>query len=193
MQQFMVDGSAHPFFSISSATPPPPNADAIAAATAGGHEIYHPAAVAPATNKLFNNFYRHSGQYSPQTPPLPHFPHFHSNIPITQQLFTPPPPQHHHHHHFQLFQANNHNHRRLIPNSASLDQNQNPENSGGGALIHGDGDGDGGPPPPFLAADMKFKLSVDDSCGSILHAENASESRLRSWNREDCTIKEPFW
>ncbi|PKU67515.1 hypothetical protein MA16_Dca016239 [Dendrobium catenatum] len=41
---------------------------------------------------------------------------------------------------------------------------------------------------------MKFKLSVvDDSSGSILHGENASESQLRSWNREDCTIKEPFW
>ncbi|PKU70169.1 hypothetical protein MA16_Dca010290 [Dendrobium catenatum] len=40
---------------------------------------------------------------------------------------------------------------------------------------------------------MKFKLSVDDSSGSIFHGENASESRFRSWNREDCTIKEPFW
>ncbi|KAH0470898.1 hypothetical protein IEQ34_000621 [Dendrobium chrysotoxum] len=206
IQQFMVDGSAHPFFSISSTTPPPPNADAIAAATGGGHEIYHPAAIAP-TNKLFNTFYRHPGQYSQQTPPpLPHFSHFHSNIPITQQLFTPPPQphDHHHHHHFQLFQANHHNHRRLIPNSPSLDHDPNPENSVSGPLLHGDG----GPPPPFLPADMKFKLSVDDSSGggrrhtfnndndvpsSILHGENASESRLRSWHREDCTIKEPFW
>lgn len=194
IQQFMVDGSAHPFFSISSSTPPPPP-NSVAGAAIAGHEIYHPAAVAPA-NKLFNTFHRHPGQYSQPAPPPPaHFPHFHSNIPITQQLFTPPPPppHNHHHHHFQLFQTNHHDHRRLLPTSPSLDHDPDPENSVTGPLIQGGGGG-GGPSPPYLTADMKFKLSVDDSSGRILHGENASESRLRSWHREEnCAIKEPFW
>ncbi|XP_020579277.1 trihelix transcription factor GT-2-like [Phalaenopsis equestris] len=184
IQQFMVDGSTHSFFSISSNTPPTPNS-----VTTAGHEIYHPAAVAPA-NRLINTFYRHPSQYSqPTPPPPPHFPHFNSNIPITQQLFTPPP-QPRHHHHFQLFQSNQHDHRRL------LDHEHDQENSVGG-------------PPHFLTADMKFKLAVDDSScsgsrhtfnndndipGGILHDENASDSRLRSWHKEEsCAIKEPFW
>lgn len=56
---------------------------------------------------------------------------------------------------------------------------------------------------------MKFKLAVDDSSvdgsgnafnndndvpSSILHGDNASESRISSWHKEEnCAIKEPFW
>ncbi|PKA50131.1 Trihelix transcription factor GT-2 [Apostasia shenzhenica] len=181
IQQFMVDGAgaAHTLFSTR-----PHNPSAATVVTA--QEIHHHhAAVQP---YKFNPFHHHHHHHHHQTSPAPapHFPHFHA-MPITQQLFTQPPHPHHPHH-FQLFHP-------------ALDHDPGPENSSTGAS------------PSFLATAMSFKLAVNDSdggggggeegpnddnvgvAGSILHGDEASQSRLRSsWHREDdCAIKEPFW
>ncbi|KAK8965106.1 Trihelix transcription factor GT-2 [Platanthera guangdongensis] len=199
IQQFMADTSVHStLFSISSATP----ATNPSAGGGGGdaQEIHHSATSSANSHKLINPFHHHQHHHHahkpPPSPAAMEFSHFHS-IPITQQLFTRLP--HPHHHQFQLFQnnpaAHYDHHRRL------LDHDPVPENHSA----------TGGTMPSFLAANMNFKLAVDDSSGSgskdglnndnnnniaggILHGDDASESRLRPWHREeDCSIKEPFW
>lgn len=203
IQQFMVDTSVHStLFSISSTSPATNPSSSVAGGGGDGHEINHSAASAPNSHKLINPFHHHHSHKPPPSPAAMEFSHFHP-IPITQQLFTRLPHPHHQQHQFQLFQNNpathydqhHHHHRRL------LDHDPAPETHSATA----------GTMPAFLAASMNFKLAVDDSSGSgskdglnndnnnnitggILHGDDASESRLRPWHRdEDCAIKEPFW
>lgn len=214
IQQFMVDGSVHStLFSMSSTTPPNPSAASHGVAGGGGgQEVHHSAGSATNSHKLINPFHHHHHHHHSHKPPPPpaapmEFSHFHS-IPITQQLFTRLPHPHHHQHQFQFFHNNPaqyDHHRRLHSTPTLLDHEPDPENHSA----------TGGTMPSFLAASMNFKLAVDDSSGSgskdglnndnnnnnnnniaggILHGDDASESRLRPWQREeDCTIKEPFW
>ncbi|KAJ4804107.1 Trihelix transcription factor GT-2 [Rhynchospora pubera] len=176
-QQFMVDASS--LFSISSGTPQ----------------------AAP--------------PLAPPAPPLsapvavsslqPHYSHFHSHIPFTQQLFQ----QHHHsqnhhvHHHFQLFnptphtQQDHHERTRLmVHQQLGLDPESGPENSGGGGgPSAGSGGGGTHAAPSFFNVAMGFKLAVDTgtSGGGTGEDDVILPGGGSGAGEEESAIKEPSW
>ncbi|CAD5181925.1 unnamed protein product [Musa acuminata subsp. malaccensis] len=195
IQQFMVDSCGSSLFSMSTANPNPAAAAGAAAATPTN---IHSAALHPL--KYHPLPQPHHPQPLPPPPLPPHFSHFHS-IPITQQLF------HQTTHPFQLFHPQQHylEPRRFIPqHHLGLDQESAPETSPSPTRIIPGSSGGGG--PSFLSASMSFKLAVNESSGGgspqgmndddgILQGDDASESRLHHWQREDdeSAIKELSW
>ncbi|RRT48177.1 hypothetical protein B296_00053264, partial [Ensete ventricosum] len=196
IQQFMVDSCVSSLFSMSTANP---NPAAAAGAAAGTPTDIHSAALHPLKYHPLPQPHHPQPQ---QPPPLlpPHFSHFHS-IPITQQLFHQPT------HPFQLFHPQQQHYlepRRLIPqHHLGLDQESAPETSPSPTRIIPGSSGGGG--PSFLSASVRFKLAVNESSGAgspqgmndddgILQGDDASESRLRHWPREDeSAIEELSW